>query len=328
MVRPCANSIFFAAASPAKPQCGHQCLLYATSMLSVYEVRMIACHSYYSQPLLRALVMALLVPGLGLGGCANLGDSFASGAFVDPAKYDMYECKQLEPERKTLANRAAELQGLMAKADTGAGGAVWGRWSIATTTSRRAPRPNWPTKPGAATNATTRQPRLPRRRLLRRLPIQRQAFTSVAPVVNPVLSRQQAFCTHRPNREIAGKGHRAGQMIDPSRAPRGALPSAPPASGAAARSVASLLAMVGPPSLVGSRRDIWPHTAASSIAIPAPCAANGSIACAASPSRAPRAGGPFAAFGDREQRPLPPNCPRRRPSFARRRAMATTRRHS
>jgi hypothetical protein len=95
-------------------------------MLSVYEVRMIACHSYYSQPLLRALVMALLVPGLGLGGCANLGDSFASGAFVDPAKYDMYECKQLEPERKALANRAAELQGLMAKADTGAGGAVLG----------------------------------------------------------------------------------------------------------------------------------------------------------------------------------------------------------
>jgi hypothetical protein len=94
-------------------------------MLSVYEVRMIACSSY-SPPLLRALVMALLVPGLGLGGCANLGDSFASGAFVDPAKYDMYECKQLEPERKTLANRAAELQGLMAKADTGAGGAVLG----------------------------------------------------------------------------------------------------------------------------------------------------------------------------------------------------------
>ena len=94
-------------------------------MLSVYEVRMIACNSY-SQPLLRALVMALLAPGLGLGGCANLGDSFASGAFVDPAKYDMYECKQLEPERKTLANRAAELQGLMAKADTGAGGAVLG----------------------------------------------------------------------------------------------------------------------------------------------------------------------------------------------------------
>jgi hypothetical protein len=70
--------------------------------------------------------MALLAPGLGLGGCANLGDSFASGAFVDPAKYDMYECKQLEPERKALANRAAELQGLMAKADTGAGGAVLG----------------------------------------------------------------------------------------------------------------------------------------------------------------------------------------------------------
>jgi hypothetical protein len=95
-------------------------------MLSVYEVRMIACSSF-SKPLSRAAIaMALLVSGLGLAGCANLGDSFASGAFVDPAKYDLYECKQLEPERKNLANRAAELQGLMAKADTGAGGAVLG----------------------------------------------------------------------------------------------------------------------------------------------------------------------------------------------------------
>jgi hypothetical protein len=71
-----------------------------------------------------AAVMALLVPSLGLVGCANLGDSFASGAFVDPAKYDMFECKQLETERKSLAIRAAELQGLMAKADTGVGGPV------------------------------------------------------------------------------------------------------------------------------------------------------------------------------------------------------------
>ncbi len=52
-----------------------------------------------------------------------MGDTMSS-AFADPAKYDLYECKQLEPERKNLANRAAELQGLMAKAETGAGGAV------------------------------------------------------------------------------------------------------------------------------------------------------------------------------------------------------------
>ena len=45
-------------------------------------------------------------------------------AFADPAKYELYDCKQLESERKNLANRAAELQGLMAKAETGFAGPV------------------------------------------------------------------------------------------------------------------------------------------------------------------------------------------------------------
>jgi hypothetical protein len=93
-------------------------------MLSVYEGRMIAlvCSS---RPRLRAAaVMALLVSGIGLAGCAGLGDGVASGAFVDPAKYDLYNCTQLQAERTALAIRAAELQGLMAKADTGAAGPV------------------------------------------------------------------------------------------------------------------------------------------------------------------------------------------------------------
>ncbi len=47
-----------------------------------------------------------------------------STAFADPAKYDLYNCKQLETERKVLATRGAELQGLMAKADTGVAGPV------------------------------------------------------------------------------------------------------------------------------------------------------------------------------------------------------------
>ena len=47
-----------------------------------------------------------------------------SPAFADPAKYDFYDCKQLEAERKALATRGAELQGLMAKADTGVAGPV------------------------------------------------------------------------------------------------------------------------------------------------------------------------------------------------------------
>jgi hypothetical protein len=67
--------------------------------------------------------MALLVSGSGLSGCADMSDSMST-AFADPAKYDLYECKQLETERKSLATRAAELQGLIAKADTGVAGPV------------------------------------------------------------------------------------------------------------------------------------------------------------------------------------------------------------
>ena len=78
----------------------------------------------HSQVLLRvATIAVLLVYGIGLGGCADMGDSLTV-AFADPAKYDLYECKQLEKARKDLANRAAELQGLMAKADTGIAGPV------------------------------------------------------------------------------------------------------------------------------------------------------------------------------------------------------------
>ena len=88
-------------------------------MLSAYEGRMIARISF-SRPLRRAASALAL---LGLNGCANMSDSMTS-AFADPAKYDLYECKQLETERKTLATRAAELQGLMAKAETGVGGSV------------------------------------------------------------------------------------------------------------------------------------------------------------------------------------------------------------
>jgi hypothetical protein len=61
--------------------------------------------------------------GVGLGGCADMSDTMTL-AFADPAKYDLYECKQLEAERASLAVREAELQGLMAKAETGVAGPV------------------------------------------------------------------------------------------------------------------------------------------------------------------------------------------------------------
>jgi hypothetical protein len=66
---------------------------------------------------------ALLAAGLALSGCASVSETVAP-AFADPAKYELYDCKQLEAERKALATRTAELQALIDKAETGAGGAV------------------------------------------------------------------------------------------------------------------------------------------------------------------------------------------------------------
>src|SRR4051812_18382150 len=76
------------------------------------------------QPASSTVTLAVLFAfGAGLGGCANMSDTLTS-AFADPAKYDLYDCRQLQAERKRLTLRAAELRGLMAKADTGTGGSV------------------------------------------------------------------------------------------------------------------------------------------------------------------------------------------------------------
>jgi hypothetical protein len=70
-----------------------------------------------------AAVLGALALGAALSGCAGVGDTMST-AFADPAKYELYDCKQLEPERKRLAIAIAENQGLMAKAQTGVGGSV------------------------------------------------------------------------------------------------------------------------------------------------------------------------------------------------------------
>jgi len=77
------------------------------------------CHSQ----LRAAAAVALLALGPCLAGCAEMGDSMTT-AFADPAQFDLYDCKQLDGVRKSLASRAAELQGLMAKARTGVAGPV------------------------------------------------------------------------------------------------------------------------------------------------------------------------------------------------------------
>jgi hypothetical protein len=112
--------------------------------------------------------MALLALGIALSGCAEMSDSMTS-AFADPAKYDLYECKQLEPERKRLTERAAELQGLMAKAETGAAGVVVAELAyrndyIAVRGQQRLAEQAWQrnrcreTIPGAATPVVPAQP--------------------------------------------------------------------------------------------------------------------------------------------------------------------------
>lgn len=68
-------------------------------------------------------LLALLAAGAVLSGCAGMSETIAP-AFADPGAYQLYDCKQLETERKSLATRTADLQRLIDKAQTGAGGAV------------------------------------------------------------------------------------------------------------------------------------------------------------------------------------------------------------
>ncbi len=70
-----------------------------------------------------AAAAVLLAAAIGLGGCAGMSDGMST-AFADPAQYELYDCKQLETARKGLAAKQAELQRLMAKAETGAAGTV------------------------------------------------------------------------------------------------------------------------------------------------------------------------------------------------------------
>ena len=67
--------------------------------------------------------ISLLALTIELTGCAAVPD-VVSEFMVDPAKYDLYDCKQLEVARKSLLAQAAELEGLIAKAETGTGGSV------------------------------------------------------------------------------------------------------------------------------------------------------------------------------------------------------------
>ena len=71
---------------------------------------------------------------------------------MDPAKYDLFDCKQLEATRKSLASQSAELEGLIAKAETGAGGVRGSRNGYRLELAKVRHRPIWRKKSGSATN--------------------------------------------------------------------------------------------------------------------------------------------------------------------------------
>ena len=66
---------------------------------------------------------ALAATAGALSGCASAGLD-ESTFFADPATFAMYDCKQLAVARDGYIKRVEELQGLMTKAETGAGGSV------------------------------------------------------------------------------------------------------------------------------------------------------------------------------------------------------------
>lgn len=69
--------------------------------------------------------VALGAVAMNLGACAGgMQSSVGSSVFVDPAKYDLYNCQQLLQARNDTNSRVVELEGLMAKAETGAGGTL------------------------------------------------------------------------------------------------------------------------------------------------------------------------------------------------------------
>lgn len=69
-----------------------------------------------------AIVFATMA-SLALSACATATVD-ESTFFADPATFAMYDCKQLGDARAGYAKRIEELQGLMAKAETGAGGSI------------------------------------------------------------------------------------------------------------------------------------------------------------------------------------------------------------
>ena len=65
----------------------------------------------------------LSLMALFLAGCAGTHVG-SSAAFIDPARYDLYDCKQLNEEYAVVIKRELELSSLMAKAEQGPAGGL------------------------------------------------------------------------------------------------------------------------------------------------------------------------------------------------------------
>jgi hypothetical protein len=99
-------------------------MLYATSTMPVYERPMVDITTSIRFRPAAAMAVAWVVLGAALGGCADLGDGPLSGAFVNPATYDYYDCKQLAEARKSLVKQTEKWQQLIDKANSGTAGPV------------------------------------------------------------------------------------------------------------------------------------------------------------------------------------------------------------
>ncbi len=72
-----------------------------------------------------AAALALSFCAIGLGGCASVGgDDVVAAAYVNPSRYDLYNCLQLRTARRETGARVAEVQKLMDKAQGGFAGGV------------------------------------------------------------------------------------------------------------------------------------------------------------------------------------------------------------
>ena len=100
---------------PGKPACsigsGHRCRCESDEAMS-------RVNSDYTA----MIAAALLAAGL-LGGCA-ISDDKAASLLVAPGDYDLNSCPQLAVTYAGLKVRRVELEGLMAKAESGAGGTL------------------------------------------------------------------------------------------------------------------------------------------------------------------------------------------------------------